>query len=199
MIQAIVFQDHTIKGRDAQKTPYLMFLYRIQNGIDLRDGHDDRHMPEFRPIATKQSEGHDVEKRVDCDVDVSPSLRYPPATFLHHIPVHRTSCRCDSPELLWETRCPTGIEDIANPSVDQLDIHFWRVLEHVFKGIYILVLVDVSFGNFVEEESYGSFPERRRATRLVTMTLFQAGFWNYLFHVAEIGIQADNGLWPRSH
>jgi hypothetical protein len=79
-----------------------------------------------------------------------------------------------------------------------LDINFLgRVLEHVFKGIYILVLVDVSFGNFVEEESYGSFPERKKVNEVGDDDSFQAGFWKYLFHVAEIGIQADNGLCPR--
>jgi hypothetical protein len=60
-----------------------------------------------------------------------------------------------------------------------------------------LVLVDVSFGNFVEEKSYGSLPERKKVDEVGDDGPFQAGFWEYLFYVAEIGVQTDNGLGPR--
>jgi len=60
-----------------------------------------------------------------------------------------------------------------------------------------LVLVDVSFGDFVEEKSYVLFQRGRRSTRLVTMILFRQVFENTSLRT-EIGVQTDNGFRPGS-
>jgi hypothetical protein len=48
----------------------------------------------------------------------------------------------------------------------------------------------------LSKRNYRSLPEREKINQVGDDGPFQAGFWEYLFYVAEIGIQTDNGLCP---
>ena len=120
LVQPVVFEHHSIQGRNTEKPSGLILLYGRQNGIGLGHGHEDRCVAEIQTDRNKESKGHDMKEGVDRNIGILSFLNVTGHHLFHNIPDIRGHPEVISRHPLGKARRSAGIEDVSqDPSWGQ--------------------------------------------------------------------------------
>jgi hypothetical protein len=111
-VQAVIFQDHSVKGGNAQHPAGPVALYGFKDCVHLGHGHEQRGIALVKTDGHTQAKGHDVEKGIYRDIYVLPFLEIVPCHIFGHIVDIGSHAHVIAGNSLGKTSGTSGIKDI---------------------------------------------------------------------------------------
>ena len=197
LFKSIVLKNHSVQGGNTQQNRTPMSLDGLQNGINLRFGHEHALIAPVQDEHHKIGECHDVKKRVDTDECIPSPLAHVAIqhVFCHFIQIadHTHVIEGDA---FWKSRCSPRVED-KRDIIPGIHLHLWRfgwIGQNLLEFENVCPLVVGATGDLVEEETDETLPNGDQIYQIGHDHPFQGRGRNDFPDVTIVGVKTDNGF-----
>ncbi len=195
-VDAVVFKDHSIQGRDAQQPAHPAALDAFQDGVHLRNGHEEGTVALVQPDGHEQAQGHDVKERVDGDVGVAAFVEMSGRHVLGDVVDVGGHSDVGARDALRKSGGAAGVKDVSEVlfGIDGDRCLHGAVPQQGTEPMDVGPILHPAGGDFVEKRAQRPFPGRQQVGHVRHDHVPRTGLGERFPDIAEIGVRAYDRL-----